>query len=114
MLNNWEIDDTSIPPMHYNSLCYFDYEKDYEKALNYRNADKPFIVYNTPAINSAVEKWSDTDYLVSKLGSTKYRSETSDSNHFMYFNHKPNAEKKYKDSYGTPLKVRNLIIIFGH
>jgi hypothetical protein len=32
-----------------------------------------------------VKKWSNIDYLSSKLGRKKYRTETSISNHFMYW-----------------------------
>ena len=106
LLNNWGPDDTNIPAMHYNSLCYFDYQnpKDYEKALNYRKAEKPFIVYNMPEVNEVVKKWSDLDYLKLKLKSTKYKSETSPDNHFMYWANKKRG-KKIKDRYGNSWKV---------
>ena len=31
VLGNWQIDDTIIPPMHYDSLCHIDFAKDQEK-----------------------------------------------------------------------------------
>ena len=102
LLNNWGTDDTEIPPTHYNSLCYFDYHTDYDKAMNYRNAEKPFVVYNTPEINSVVNKWSDMDYLKSKMGDEKFKSETSVNNHFMYW--KPRTGN-FVNKYGVPWKV---------
>lgn len=56
LLDNWNPDDTNIPPMHFNSICRFDYQKEFHKALNYRNAEKPFIVYNVPEVDEVVRK----------------------------------------------------------
>ena len=108
LLNNWGTDDTDIPPMHYNSLCYFDYQNptDYAKAMNYRNAELPFVVYNTPEANQVVQKWSNLDYLKSRLKGEKFKSETSPNNHFMYWNNKRGA-KLIKDRYGAFWKVKS-------
>jgi hypothetical protein len=85
LLNNWNTDETDIPAMHYNSLCYFDYQTERYKAENYRKAEVPFVVYNVPEVDTVVQKWRDVDYLSNKLKNIKYRSETSADNHFMYF-----------------------------
>mmetsp|Transcript_20564 Transcript_20564/g.20683 ORF Transcript_20564/g.20683 Transcript_20564/m.20683 type:complete len:836 (+) Transcript_20564:269-2776(+) len=85
LLNNWNADNTDIPAFHYDSLCHFDYKTEYNKALAYRKAEKPFIVYNFPELDSAVKRWGDLDYLRKKIGTRKYRTETSKDNHFMYF-----------------------------
>jgi hypothetical protein len=85
--NNWNPDDTAIPPRHYDALCHFDYQNSsqLEAAFNYRAAERPFVVYNIPELDDIVRKWSDVDYMHKLLGSKKFRTETSESNHFMYW-----------------------------
>jgi hypothetical protein len=54
--------------------------------MAYRNAEKPFVVYNIPEVEEVVRKWRDPDYLYNKLGKNKkYKCETSEDNHFMYW-----------------------------
>lgn len=47
IISNWNPNDvTTIPPSHrevYHSFCIFDYQTQYETALAYRNAEKPFV-----------------------------------------------------------------------
>jgi hypothetical protein len=87
ILANWNTDNTEIPPFHYDSLCHFDFQNktDQDKALAYRKAERPFVVYNIPEVDDVVRKWNNIDYLHRKLGKRKYRTETSKSNHFMYW-----------------------------
>lgn len=89
ILNNWNTDNTEIPPQHYDSLCHFDYlnATQLQQAYNYRSAEKPFIVYNIPEVDEVVRKWNDLEYLSNLLGSKKYRTEMSKTNHFMYWRH---------------------------
>ena len=68
IVNNWNPDDTNIPEIHYDSLCHFDYQTELHKAENYRRAEVPFILYNHPDVDEAARKWSNVDYLSSKLG----------------------------------------------
>ena len=104
LLNNWNPDTTDIPAMHYDSLCHFDFSDSTgrEAAENYRKAELPFVVYNVPEVNEVVNKWSDVDYLNGRLKNQRYRSETSTSNHFMYF--REGGKKKVKDINGTLTK----------
>jgi hypothetical protein len=86
LLDNWNPDVTDIPPTHFDSICRFDYQTELHKALNYRNAEKPFVVYNVPEVEEVVTKWSDLDHLNELLGAHKMQSaETSSDNHFMYW-----------------------------
>lgn len=85
IINNWNPDSTDIPPMHYDSICRFDFQTQLEIATRYRDAEKPFIVYNVPQVNSMVKKWSNADYINEKLQGQAFRAESSTSNHFMYF-----------------------------
>jgi hypothetical protein len=70
ILSNWNADITDIPPIHFDSLCHFDYSDPVElaKALNYREHELPFVAYNVPEVDNVVKKWSDIDYLRNKLG----------------------------------------------
>jgi hypothetical protein len=87
MFENWNTDNTEIPKFHYDSLCHFDYSNDTELqyAYNYREEDVPFVVYNYPVLDNVMQKWQDLDYIHGKLGTRKYHTETSESNHFMYW-----------------------------
>jgi hypothetical protein len=93
LLDNWNPDDTTIPPMHYDSFCRFDFVKDREIIEAYRNAHVPVVITNMPELSQAVRKWSDFDYLNSKLGPyVPYMTETSKNNHFMF-----SRGKSYRD-----------------
>ena len=84
LLDNWNTDETNIPPFHFDSLCHFDFQNETElaSAYQYRKAEVPFVVYNIPDVDNTVTKWSDLDYLYKRLGSSKkYRTETSKDNH---------------------------------
>lgn len=87
MTANWNTDVTDIPPFHYDSLCHFDYQNatDNAKILAYRSAEVPFVVYNIPEVDTVVKNWNNLDYLHKKLGKKAYRTETSKTNHFMYW-----------------------------
>ena len=103
IVKNWNPDNPYDPPKQmYSSLCRFDYQKEYEMALLYRDAEVPFQLYNVPEMNEVARKWSDDNYIRRKLGSTKYKCEASNpggeanhgANHFMYTNGRPLANKK--------------------
>jgi len=102
LLNNWNGDNTEIPSMHYDSLCHFDYHTEYDKAQAYRKAEKPFILYNMPELDEAVKRWSDLDFLQSRIGTRTYRAESSKDNHFMYYHHVNNAPNRFRGRDGQP------------
>lgn len=104
LLDNWNPDDTTIPPVHFNSLCRFNYQTEQAKALAYRNAEVPFIVYNHPEVDAVVNKWKNLDYLSKRAGQlTAYKTETSPDNHFMYWKHTRN-EQNFQGQDGNPWK----------
>ena len=92
ILRNWNPDDATIPNIHYDSICRFDYQLERDTAAAYRRAEVPFIVYNVPEVDEVVRKWSNLDYLSERLGTSPYRSEVSHSNHFMYWNSLQNPQ----------------------
>lgn len=96
IIDNWNPDNTDIPPTHYDSLCHFDFKNktQLQYAYNYRDQEVPFVVHNMPEINKVVKKWNTDGYLKSFLGNKKYRTETSTNNHFMYWNQASAAFKK--------------------
>lgn len=98
LITNWPTDNTEIPAQHYDSLCHFDFQNssDLIKAYNYRKAEVPYVVYNIPEVDAVVNKWNDVDYLHRKLGNGAYRTETSKTNHFMYWHSSGHFEGKEK------------------
>jgi hypothetical protein len=86
ILENWNPDDTEVKPMIFNGLCVFDYQRDYDKALNYRSRDVPFVVVNDPSVQKAAERWTHPGYMQSVLGDRKYGTTLTHNNHFMYGN----------------------------
>jgi hypothetical protein len=104
ILDNWNTDDTIIPPIHFNSLCRFDYQSPsgQEKAMAYRKAEVPFLVFNHPEVDAVVGKWKDLDYLSKRAGvMATYKTETSPDNHFMYWKH-TRREEEFKGQDGKP------------
>ena len=87
ILNNWKPDNTTRPSSNrlHQSLCVFDYNTDYDKAMTYRNAELPFLVLHDPAVAETVERWNTPGYLPRLMGSALHRTEYSPNNHFMYF-----------------------------
>lgn len=88
VLHHWPPDDPTIPNDRkvYQGLCVFDYHRDYDKAMNYRNAELPFVVQNDPQVQQTVSRWNAPGYMEGLLGHEKHRAEYSESNHFMYWN----------------------------
>eukprot|EP00980_Cylindrotheca_fusiformis_P006816 scaffold1426_cov83-Cylindrotheca_fusiformis.AAC.18 len=87
ILNHWIPNDPNPPNQIYQSLCIFDYQKDYSKALNYRNHEVPFVIQNDPNVAQVVERWHQPNYVSKLLGgrTIKHRCEYSDTNQFMYW-----------------------------
>jgi len=99
VLENWPPDDTFTPRSHiYQGLCYFDHATEYHKALNYREAEVPFVIHNDPAVIRTVERWNQPNYLRKLLGPrTRYRTEFSHNNHFMYWSKPGKRQRKNGD-----------------
>ncbi|KAL7546714.1 hypothetical protein ACHAWF_010041 [Thalassiosira exigua] len=91
VLGNWNPTDvTTLPPARrdvYQGLCVFDHQTQYATALNYRNAEKPFVIRNDPKVNAVVSRWEDDpEYLHRVLGDVEeYRTERSPNNQFMWY-----------------------------
>jgi len=86
IIENWNPDDTKPRKKIYQGICRFDYVKDYEKIMAYRNAEKPFVVRDDPRVLRTVERWNDPTYLHRLLNDKTHRTEYSLNNHFMYWN----------------------------
>ena len=84
MLDRWPTDDPEPRAKVHQGLCVFDYQKDYDKAMAYRNAELPFVTINDPAVLKTVERWSIPGYVESLLGDKPYGCEYTENNHFMY------------------------------
>lgn len=86
ILDNWNPDDTMPRPTIYNGLCVFDYQRDYDKAMNYRDRDLPYVVVNDPSVQRTAERWAHPGYMRELLGDRRYGVEYTRNNHFMYGN----------------------------
>ncbi|KAL7565882.1 hypothetical protein ACA910_021473 [Epithemia clementina (nom. ined.)] len=86
VLNNWSPDDTNIPSTGiHQGLCQFDYAKDYDKALHYRELEQPFVVVNDPRVARAAERWHAPGYVEQMVGpKVMHRAEHNFNNHFLY------------------------------
>lgn len=86
VLDNWAPDDATPREYIYQGLCVFDYETEKEKAINYREAELPFVMRDDPRVLRTVERWAQDGYIQRMLGErTRYRTEYSPNNHFMYW-----------------------------
>jgi len=84
LLSDWPAEETRAPPSIRQSICVFDYEKDYAKAERYRDAALPFVVINDPAVLATTARWSRPGYKEELLGPRPQYVEISPNNHFMY------------------------------
>lgn len=87
ILTSWPADDMEYPKSGsiYNGLCIFDYQKDYDKAMTYRDAELPFVVKGDPDVARTVERWNQQHYLSALLGDLKMPAEFSETSQFMYW-----------------------------
>lgn len=85
ILEHWPPNDPIPRPLIHQSVCVFDYDRDYKKALTYRDAELPFVVVNDPAVARSVERWATPGYVTSMLGEEEHNCEYSENNHFMYY-----------------------------
>jgi hypothetical protein len=87
ILAQWPADDMYPPASAtlYQGLCIFDFEKDYDKAIRYRNEELPFIVRGDPAVAQTVERWNTPYYLSALLGDVKQGAEYSSTSDFLYW-----------------------------
>ena len=100
LLQNWNPDDVSPmkwaeSPAHPNTgkgIPRYDYADKYERrlALERRNLELPFIVYNIEELDTATATWTYS-YLDANFGDSLRNVEHSEDNHFLYF-----AQKKGK------------------
>jgi len=103
LLNNWDPDDTR-PELWETSAAHPDHhlprdkrgvvrrldfqnEEDMALALQYRQQEVPFVVFNVTELDAAVGKFSVRSLLQS-FGSVPRAAERSDNNHFMYYSAK--------------------------
>ncbi len=86
LLGNWHPDDVAVPARHHSTLCRIDYQVERAKALRYRRAEVPFVVYNVPDFDETVRKWAQPGYVARRLGpqNVTYPMEISRDNHFLY------------------------------
>ena len=85
ILEDWPANQMEIPDQIHQGLCVFDYQKDYAKALNYRNLELPFVVENDPEVARTVERWHQPGYVEKMVGpNVRHRAEYNKNNHFLF------------------------------
>jgi hypothetical protein len=91
VLSQWPADDPEIPASGtlHQGLCVFDLQDNYAenlaKALNYRNAEVPFVVRGDPRVAQTAERWNAPHYLSTLIGDAPQGTETSSSGKFTYW-----------------------------
>jgi hypothetical protein len=111
MMKRWPQDSIDDPPdTIVEHLMHFDYsnEKEREMALNYRNAELPFKVYNVPDVDAATIKWTDEyvtagfdggkSYFFSESQRTMGTCQESHDNFFAFFS----PPSWHIDKFGPP------------
>eukprot|EP01038_Epipyxis_sp_PR26KG_P009983 gene9983-13433_t len=111
LLSSWNPDDTSknkwnlsmAHPQYFKGLQRFNYlvKSDRISALDYRNAEIPFVIYNVPELNDAAKNgpFKSTKSILHHISNEPRLIEKSKNNHFMYYKNKNigNALIKYPD-----------------
>jgi hypothetical protein len=85
ILNHWPAEDPEPRTQIFQSLCVFDYVKDYKKAKRYRDAEVPFVVKGNPEVAKTVERWNTPHYVDALLGHVEHDTHYSVTNHFLYW-----------------------------
>ena len=113
VLSQWPADDPELPASGklHQGLCVFDLQNDYDanmkKALNYRNAEVPFVVRGDPIVAQTVERWNAPHYLSALIGEVPQGAETSESATFTYWTASGVDTHKYKD-FKPPTKMNEM------
>lgn len=87
VLKAWPVTQVDHIPDNkiHQGLCVFDHDKDYDKALAYRQVELPFVVVNDPEVARTVERWHIPGYLSQMLGKdVQHRAEYNTNSHFLY------------------------------
>lgn len=119
VLSQWPADDPELPASGtlYQGLCVFDlsagdYETTLSKALNYRNAEVPFVVRGDPRVAQTVERWNAPDYLQTLIGDIPQGTETSSSARFTYWTTGGVDTSKYPLSeYRAPTEMEEMTFL---
>jgi hypothetical protein len=109
LLSDWNPDDTSpsrwlaskAHPSKGNGLARFDYSdpKQREIALQYRDQELPFVVYNVPDLDKAITETFTSSKLLGNIGKGRISVERIRSNNYLYYHAKKTAvvRKRYPD-----------------
>ncbi|CAM9905205.1 unnamed protein product [Scytosiphon promiscuus] len=92
LLANWNPGNASsgVPERHFLGVCRFDYQTELHKARAYSLSEVPFIVYNIPDLDKAVQEWSNPAKLAAALKGSRYSVDVSSSNRFLYYGKRSN------------------------
>jgi hypothetical protein len=88
VLSHWNVNELPVPTdYHYDSLCVFDWTKDYDAIQVYQRHEVPFVVIHHPEVDKTVQRWQSDDYLTALIDRSgmPQRTEYSLTNHLMYW-----------------------------
>ena len=108
ILSNWNPDDPTPNTQICQGICVFQHERDYDKAMRYREAEVPFVIRDDPEVLRTVERWSQPEYLRKVLGREPHRAEYSVNNHFMYWNQPRKRRGKARVPKGWTAPTKNI------
>ena len=100
---SWNPDDPEVPVDFTETIRIFDYSNITERnmAMNIRNLELPFKLFNVPDVALVVDKWTD-EYLLDMMKDDKaINTITSKSNHFMFW--RKSKEKGISQSAKRPV-----------
>mgnify|MGYP005990417463 CR=1 FL=1 len=98
----------------FDSLEHLDYSdpKQRQRAVQLRDMQIPFVVYNIPNINKVVNKWKDTPSLVRRFGTQQYRATESHANHLMFYRGARGGKRDGQEQWNHALRAKSLQL--GH
>jgi len=109
LFKNWPADNHDYPKRVSNGLCRFDFrvKEQRDAALEFRKSEVPFVATHAQDVEKVVKLWT-WDYLEKKFEHTERRTELSDSNHFMYWQHQVSWERKHVGAWKPPTGIDNM------
>ena len=95
LLEHWPANDYKNPRSTIHmGVCRFDYRRDYDKIMTYRQQEVPFVVSGDPEVARTVERWNTDGYMQRLMSDVPHRCEYSPNNQFMYWIRPPGMRKR--------------------
>ncbi|KAL3670036.1 hypothetical protein V7S43_005406 [Phytophthora oleae] len=86
LFDNWNAENTHVPPVIFDSICHFNVSDPYELRLAqvFREMEVPFVAYGIPELTAVTESWTE-EYLTEQLNpKALYNVHVIEESHYMY------------------------------